>query len=94
MDLKYKNIVLSKEDLPNDDLLLVAEKCGLEVAIRLMNQLQGLTINIPRNALRKVVSRYIREQYNGRNAKQLALECQVSVRHVYGILRKERRGEG
>jgi len=90
MNLPYKNFRITMDDMPNEDLLLVAKNCGLEVATTLMLRLQGLTISIPRNAMRKVIARYICEKYDGGNIKQLALECDVSTRHVYAVLRKNR----
>jgi hypothetical protein len=35
------------EKLFNDDLLLIAEKCGIETAIKLMANLPGGTIFVP-----------------------------------------------
>lgn len=90
MNIWDKNIKLTMDDMPNGDLMLVAENCGIEVATKLMLNLQGVTINVPRGAMRKVVSRYICEHYNGSNIKQLALECHVSIRHVYGVLQKNK----
>ncbi|HNT26534.1 MAG TPA: Mor transcription activator family protein [bacterium] len=91
MDMQDKGIAITIEDMPNDDLLFVAKNCGVEVAAALMLRLQGLSISIPRNALRKVIARYICENYNGNNIKQLAVDCRVSIRQVYAILQKNRR---
>lgn len=90
MDIQHKDIAITIEDMPNEDLLFVAKKCGVDVAIKLMLHLQGLSINVPRNSLRKVRARYIREHYNGKNIRQLAVDCQVSIRQVYGVLQKSR----
>ena len=90
MDIQNKDIAITIEDMPNDDLLFVAKNCGIDVAVKMMLHLQGLSISIPRNALRKVIARYICEHYDGNNIKQLAVDCQVSIRQVYTILQKNR----
>lgn len=81
---------LTFEDLPNSDMKLIADLCGLDVATRLMTELPGLSINIPKEGLRKLKNRYIADQYDGSNAKQLAVECGVSIRHIYNLARKKR----
>lgn len=35
------------EDLPTEDLCLVAEKCGIEIAVKLLTLMPGQTIHIP-----------------------------------------------
>jgi Mor family transcriptional regulator len=90
MNLLDKNIKLTIDDLPNEDLVLVAKSCGIEVATQLMVNLQGLTISIPRSAMRKIICKYISENYNGKNVKQLALECGVSTRYVYCVIQKKK----
>ncbi|MBF0556841.1 MAG: hypothetical protein HQK96_20190 [Nitrospirae bacterium] len=43
----YLNKEYKIEDLPNEDLCRVAEKCGLETAVKLLTHLPGQTIHIP-----------------------------------------------
>ncbi len=89
MHLLSKRIRLSMDEMPNKDLALVAKKCGLDVATKLILHLQGVSIHVPQKALKKVADKYIRENYDGHNAKELAVVCGVCVRHVYGVV-----GEG
>lgn len=49
MDIQNKDIAITIEDMPNDDLLFVAKNCGIDVAVKMMLHLQGLSISIPRN---------------------------------------------
>ncbi len=86
MFLLTKKTKLTMDEMPNKDLRLVAKKCGLDVATKLILHLQGANIRVPRRALKKVADKYIRENYDGRNAKDLAAVCEVSIRHVYGVL--------
>lgn len=81
---------LTIDDMPNTDMELVAHSCGIEVAARLLAELPGLSISVPKTGLRKVINRYIAEEYDGNNVKELALECSVSIRHVYNIINKKR----
>jgi len=81
---------LTIEDLPNEDMVFVANACGLEVAIKLLKDLPGLAINIPKTGMRKLVNKYVCENYSGHNAKELALECGLSIRQVYNVLDKKR----
>lgn len=90
MLLQDKNIAFTIDDLPNEDLVLVAKSCGIDVAVKLITHLQGLTISIPRSSMRKIVCRYISEKYNGKNVKQLAMECGVSTRYVYCVIQRKK----
>ncbi|MBF0481295.1 MAG: hypothetical protein HQK81_06265 [Desulfovibrionaceae bacterium] len=68
------------------DLGLIVQECGLEVAVKLVDKLGGTQLNIPRSGLKATVERYVRAQYNGTNAKTLALKCGITERHVYHIV--------
>ena len=77
-------------DMPNDDLKFVAEKAGMKQALMLIFLLPGLNVSIPKNALRKLKERYILNEYDGTkfSLNKLAVECEVSQRHVYKILER------
>lgn len=77
---------ITDEDMPNNDLRLVAESCGIEIAIRLLEELPGISIFIPKSGFKRIVEGKIREGYNGTNAKELALMYGVSERHIYNIV--------
>lgn len=76
------------DDIPGD-LRIVARTCGLEVAARLMSDLPGITIYIPRYAAKDVMRRYIVKMYPRLSAKELALQLGVSDRYVYKCLEDE-----
>lgn len=88
-----RNAMLTIDEMPNEDLRLVARKCGVEVANQLIIHLQGVSIHVPRRALKKATEKYIRENYDGHNVKELALACGFSVRHVYGVLNLGKNGD-
>lgn len=52
---------ITKEDLTNE-LLIVANSCGIEVVRELLRNCAGVTIYVPKvSYLNKFISRYIRE---------------------------------
>lgn len=58
-----KNI--TEETLPNEDLKLVASTIGLDATIKLMCELPGIIISIPKNATLPARIAYIKEHYDG-----------------------------
>jgi Mor family transcriptional regulator len=77
--------MVEPDDLTGD-LALVAQECGLDVAVKLWEGMKGTVVNVPKNGLQRVVMRYVRKFYNGRNASELAVRCGISERQVYAIL--------
>ena len=77
------------EDLPNKDLQIVAELCGLDVALSLIENLDGVNIYIPKFSFRRMIKCYVQRHYNGHNAKQLALELGITDRMVYKLLKEK-----
>ena len=67
------------------DLQFVADKCGIEIAIELLKNMQGTNIYIPKiSRMRDYVSRYIRENKD-KKIKQLADELSVSENYVRNV---------
>lgn len=83
---------LKPDDLPGD-LQLVAQECGMEVAITLAEKLGSIAIYIrPIDRLMsKQKAKYIKEHFNGNNHKELAIATGYSERWVYEILTGENR---
>ena len=83
---------LTPEALPEaGHLRLVAERCGMGVAISLAEELAGMQIYIasPDNLVADLKKQYIHDKSNGTNHEALALETGYSLRWVYEILRGE-----
>lgn len=82
---------LSREDFlatvtPEDldgDIALVAEQCGLDVAVRLVTRVGGTQLSVPKYAFKRAAIRFVREHYDGNNAKMLALATGMTERFVY-----------
>lgn len=83
-----KNI--TADDMPNDDLKYIAENAGIRSALILILLLPGLTINIPKYALRKLKEKYIMKEFDGSKftLNRLAIECGLSQRYVYNMIKK------
>ncbi len=82
-----EELEINIEDMPNNDMKLVAESCGIEVAVMLLQYLSGIQLNIPKFGFKKIIDRYILENYDGHNAQDLAMKLDVSQRYVYKILK-------
>ncbi|HDH51240.1 MAG TPA: hypothetical protein ENH31_00450 [Nitrospirae bacterium] len=80
---------LTIEDMPNQDMRLVAEACGIEIAVKLLQELGGIGINIPKFGFKKLVQQYVCDHYDGSNAKELALKLGITERHIYNLCQPE-----
>jgi hypothetical protein len=79
------------EDMPNEDMQLVADSIGLEATMKLMSDFQGVQLNIPKNWHIVAARRYI-EANSHLSPKKLAIRCGVSSRFVYDVLSAYRAG--
>lgn len=84
---------ISENEMPNEDLRLVASLCGVHIAVALMEQLAGININIPKRSFMLLKKKYILENYDGTalSVKKIALECDISQRYVYMVLNSKRK---
>jgi Mor family transcriptional regulator len=74
------------EDMPNNDLRLVAESCGIEVAVSLMENMSGIAIYVPKLGDKLLKKRYIIRHYNGHNAKELALLLGMAEKFIFDTI--------
>ncbi|HSA05714.1 MAG TPA: hypothetical protein P5556_00885 [Candidatus Gastranaerophilales bacterium] len=86
---------LNLEDLPNEDIRIIADLYGIEFALTLLNDLPGVVINIPSNALKKIRNSYICRNYDGskKSRMQLALECEVTECYIKRLAWLHKRNE-
>lgn len=73
-------------DLPNRDMQLVAEQCGIDIALLLIERLGGLCLYIPQKGDSLLMKKYILRNYDGTNAKDLALELGTTERYIYKVM--------
>jgi len=83
---------LTADNLPNEDLKLIAELIDLDVAIKMMDLLPGVIINIPKNGFRKARAKYIAQNYDGTKKSRLKLifECGVTENYINSIAKQHR----
>jgi Mor family transcriptional regulator len=81
---------IKAEDMPNGDMQLVAEHCGIETAMVLMEHLPAINLYIPSGWWKAIVERYIQKNHRRVDVKHLALECHVSETFVYNVIRRAR----
>ena len=81
---------VTSDDMPNDDLKFVAENAGVKSALILILLLPGLTVNIPKHALKSLKERYILKEYDGTKftLNRLTIECGLSQRYVYNLIKR------
>lgn len=74
-------------DLPNEDLKIIAEIIGIDIAIKMMCELPGIAISIPKNATLKAKIKYVKKHYDGskKSRYKLAKECDLSENYIYRI---------
>ena len=82
-----KNITM--DNLPNEDLNIVATIIGLDATIKLMCELPGILISVPKNATLPAKIAYIMEVYDGtkKSRLKLAKECDLSENYIYRVVR-------
>ena len=81
---------ITSENLPNEDLKTIAFLLGLDAAVKLMCELPGVSLSIPKNATLPAKILYIMEKYDGTKKSRLKLskECDLSEGYIYRIARK------
>ena len=78
---------LKADDFPGD-MQLVAQQCGVDVAVKLAEKMGSVRIYvIPiKGILAQKMDEYIIKNFKGNNHKELAIETGVSESHVYDVL--------
>lgn len=86
---QYKDFIdiLDEDDFSNDDMRLVSDIFGPEIAFLILAELGGLQLNVPKSGLNKIREKYIKKHFDGSNAKTLSVRCRCSQSFVYSCLR-------
>lgn len=79
------------DTLPNIELEILAENCGLDFVKELMVNGTGNYIQIPANPFRKTKEQYILKNYDGTSKSiiKMAVECDVSVIYIRKLLKRK-----
>lgn len=77
------------DNLPNEDLKIVATFIGLEPTVTLICELSGSTIHIPKNATLAARKEYIKKYYDGtkKTRNELRRICDVSENYIYRVVK-------
>ena len=75
------------DDLPNEEMKIIAQECGIDVALKLMMKCSGLYFNIPVNGFNSLKAKYILKNFDGQNSRRLALQLEVSLGFVLKVIR-------
>ena len=83
-DLKNSDVTM--DDLP-EEIQALAEMVGMDKLFETLDRFEGDTIYFPskKTLLRETRDRLIREQFDGRNYRELARKNRMSVRQVRNI---------
>ena len=84
---KYINI----DNLPNEDIKILASIIGLEATIKIMCELQKVNISFPQNATVPAKITYIQDVYDGSKQSRVKLSklCGLSENYIFRIYRKK-----
>lgn len=95
MDKKWFNDI-QPENFSTENMRLVAEQCGIDTAISLLQKMAGIIIYVPNNGIKHLMTDYIRHNFDGTRdcANRLAIECGVSINHIYNIVSNNTDNEG
>jgi len=77
---------LTPDDMPNEDMTIVALEMGVDVAIKMCQSLGGLSIYIPGNGWREIRKRYIEKHRDDMNTKRMAITLGTTERWIRKVL--------
>ena len=78
------------ENLPNEDLKIVAAIIGLPPTIQLMCEVPGMLISVPKNATLKARVEYVKKHYDGskKSRYELSKTCGLSENYIYRVAKQ------
>ena len=75
---------ITEENLPNEDMKIIAAIIGLAPTVKLMCEIPGTNISIPKNATLFARTAYIRDVYDGSKKSRIQLSkiCNLSENYI------------
>ena len=70
---------------------MINESCGIDTLLQLMVNLPSITIYISHKPLMAAKKEYIKQKFNGHNAKELAIKLSVSEKFVTETIHSTRK---
>jgi Mor family transcriptional regulator len=86
---EFEKVLLSMEpdEMPTPDLRDIAKVFGVRMAIKMVNDFGGSMFYVPQfDCFKTQINKFIKSNYNGHNAREIANACKVSIRYVYKIV--------
>lgn len=90
---KFINEKMAVEDMPNEDFRLIASELGVDFAVQLLELMAGMWLTVPKCWNQKVAARYVKENFNGENVRNLVIETGLSQSKIYRILNEKYNAE-
>ena len=77
----------TSEDLPTEDLKLMAGIIGMPATIKLLTEATGCVFTMTKNWDRELIKRYIKRVYDGtkRSRMNLCILCKVNENYIHKI---------
>lgn len=90
MDKKPWLDEITEDEMPNEELKIIASLCGVQTAIDLMKNMPGVMVCIPNRALIDIRNKYIFKKHDGskKSLIDLSLNLGLSQRQIYKIIKK------
>ena len=81
---------ITMENLPNEDLKIVAAIIGLTPTVQLMCEVPGMLISVPKNATLKARVEYVKKHYDGskKSRYELSKTCGLSENYIYRVAKQ------
>lgn len=81
---------ITEETLPNEDLKILAAIIGLAATIKVMCEVPGMLISVPKNCTLKARIEYIKQHYDGtkKSRYELSKLCDLSENYIYRVVNK------
>jgi len=74
--------VLTIDDLTSEHMHLIADRCGVNAAVSLMQHMPGIELYIPAAGKKIMELQYIRSNYNGHNTASIAIHLGITRKKV------------
>lgn len=77
------------DDLPSEELQIIAQDLGVEAIVKLAINFSGVYIYIPKELKKKLKKIYVLRTFDGTNARALARKLDISERTIYDWVSEE-----
>lgn len=90
MEKPWKKYI-TMENLPNEDMRILAGTIGLEAIKNVITEFPGIIFSVPTNAEYPAKVEYIKQTYDGTKASRVKLskECGIGERYIFRMLSKK-----